>query len=85
MHCEPSHNSAQEETDLLEHVVLHFMLDDRTPGLWSTDELAQAHGDPIATADALAQLHAMGLIHRHRQFVWPTRAAVRAVQIAGAV
>jgi hypothetical protein len=40
------------------------MLDDPTPGLWSTEELGRAAGR-IATADALPALHAMGLIHRH--------------------
>ena len=84
MRDEPSRTTPQQETDLLENVVLHLMLDENTPGLWSTDELARAHGDPVATADALAGLHAMGLVHRHREFVWPSRAAVRAVQIEGA-
>jgi hypothetical protein len=41
-------------------------------------------GDPIATHDALTELHAMGLVHRHDEFVWPTRAAARAVQIQDA-
>jgi hypothetical protein len=58
MHDEPNQITPQQETDLLENVVLHLMLDDPTPGLWSTEELAEAHGDPIATADALAGLHA---------------------------
>jgi hypothetical protein len=81
MHCEPSQNTPQREIDLCENVVLHLMLDDDTPGLWSVDELARAHGDPVATVDALAGLHAMGLIHRHREFVWPTRTAARTIQI----
>jgi len=76
--------NVQEETDSAEHVVLHVMLDDPTSGLWSTEELAQAVGDPIMAADALAGLHAMGLIHRHAEFVRPTRAATRAAQIEAA-
>jgi hypothetical protein len=84
MHDEPNRPTPQQETNLLENVVLHLLLDDPTPGLWSTDELAKAHGDPIATADALAGLHATGLVHRHREFVWPSRAATRAAQIENA-
>jgi hypothetical protein len=85
MHDEPSQITPQQETDLVENLVLQMMLDDHTPGLWTSDELAKAHGDPIATADALAGLHAMGLVHRHREFVWPSRAATRAAQIQNAV
>jgi hypothetical protein len=85
MHVEPSRTTPQEDKDLLENCVLHLMVDDATPGLWSTDELAKAYGDPVATADALAELHAMGLIHRHCEFVWPTRAATRTVQIEAGV
>jgi hypothetical protein len=85
MHDEPTQDDARREQDLAENVILHAMLDDQAPGLWSAEELAQAHGDPIATADALAGLHASGLIHRHREWVWPTRAAARAVQIENAV
>jgi hypothetical protein len=66
-------------------LVLHLMLDDGKPGLWSTDELAKAYGDPVATADARAELHAMGLPHRHCEFVWPTSAATRTVQIEARV
>jgi hypothetical protein len=85
MHDEPSRATPQEEADLSENVVLHLMLDDDTPGVWSTEELARAHGDPVATADALAGLHAMGLVHRCREFVWPTRTAARTAQIEARV
>jgi hypothetical protein len=84
MHDEPNQITPQQETDLREHIVLHMMLDDPTTGLWSTDELSKAAGR-ITTADALPALHAMGLIHRHGEFVWPTRAATRAAQIENAI
>jgi hypothetical protein len=84
MHDEPSRTNPQQDADVRENVVLHMMLDDPTPGLWSTEELGKAAGR-IDTADALPALHAMGLIHRHGDFVWPTRAATRAAQIENAV
>jgi hypothetical protein len=82
MQDEPNARNIQ---DVHENIVLHMMLDDSTPGLWNTEELAKAVGDPVATADALAGLHAMGLVHRHREFVWPTRAAARTAQIETAI
>lgn len=84
MHDEPNRRTPQQETDLRDNIVLHMMLDDPTPGPWSTEELSKAAGR-IATADALPALHAMGLIHRHGELVWPTRAATRAAQIENAV
>ena len=35
----------------------------------------------LAAADAIWRLEAAGLIHRHGQYLWPTRAAIRAIQI----
>ncbi len=84
MHDEPSQIPPRQDEDVRENIVLHMMLDDATPGLWSTEELSRAVGR-IETADALPALHAMGLIHRHGDFVWPTRAATRAAQIENAV
>ena len=84
MHDEPNCPTPQQDADVRENIVLHMMLDDPTPGLWSTEELSKAAGR-IDTADALPALHAMGLIHRHGDFVWPTRAATRAAQVENAV
>lgn len=44
---------------------------------WSVDEIELAIGDPLATVDALAELHATGLIHRWDRFAVATRAAVQ--------
>lgn len=85
MHDEPSGMTPQREDDLIEHLVLRELLEDETPGVWSEAELARAVGDPIKAQDALARLHWAGLVHRHGEFVWPTRSAARAVRIAGAV
>jgi hypothetical protein len=83
MQDEPIERDPQQRTDLDENLVLHMMVDDPTPGLWSVEELSKALGR-IRVADALPALHAMGLIHCHGDFVWPTRAAMRTIQIENA-
>ncbi len=45
-------------------------------GIWSIDELKQMLGDDVATDDALARLHGLGLIHLLDDgFVCATRSA----------
>jgi hypothetical protein len=75
MRDEPTFAAPDEGQDRLQNVVLELMLTDHAPGLWSTHELAVAVGDELAIADAIAELHATGLIHVHAGFVFPTRAA----------
>lgn len=77
----PRGRTPQQEDDQIEHVVLHLVVDDPGPGLWSAGEIAKALGDEIGAADAIWRLEAAGLIHRHAQYLWPTRAAIRATQI----
>jgi hypothetical protein len=43
---------------------------------WSVDEIELAMGDQLATIDALAELHASGLIHRWDRFVVASRPAI---------
>lgn len=45
---------------------------------WALRELVLEIGDQIEVEDALARLHAVGLIHRCGEFVWATRAALAA-------
>ena len=49
---------------------------------WSVDEVAREIGNHGATVDGLARLYGAGLIHRCGEFVWPTRAALRAEELA---
>jgi len=77
--------SPQEEDNQVEDIVLRLMLDDDTPRLWSVGEIAVALGDEIKAADAIIHLHAAGLIHRLDQYLWPTRPAARATQLADVV
>ena len=85
MQDEPTSDEVERELALAENTILHLMLDDSNPGLWSIEELRLADGDPIRSADAIAGLHASGLIHLVAGYAWPTRAAVRAVRIENCV
>lgn len=50
--------------------------------MWSIAELSHARNDPLGTEDAINRLLRAGLIHRHDEFVFPTRAATRYSQIS---
>jgi hypothetical protein len=77
--------SPQEEDNEVADIVLRLMLDDDAPGLWSVDEIAIALGDKIKATDTIVHLHAAGLIHGLDQYLWPTRPAARATELAGVV
>lgn len=63
--------------DVLEHGVLHLVLR-RHPAQLTFDELVRAAGEPaFMVEDAVAELVADGLLHRHGDFVVASRAAVR--------
>ena len=62
-----------------EQAVLALLLDE---GLWSTEEVAREIGDPLAATDALASLYGAGLVHRVEGFVFATRPARQAAQLA---
>ncbi|HEY7829185.1 MAG TPA: hypothetical protein VIC06_01315 [Solirubrobacteraceae bacterium] len=49
---------------------------------WSVDEIIREYGDSADATDALSRLHGVGLIHRQGEFVWASRAAIRANEIA---
>lgn len=70
--------------DDLERGVLALLLDSENPGPWSLDELAREVGDELQTIDAVARLHAVGLVHRCHEFVWATRPAARLHHLADA-
>jgi hypothetical protein len=58
--------------------VLRLLLDAREP--WSMDELVRELQD-LAARDAVGRLTQAGLVHRHDEFVFPTRAARRAAEL----
>lgn len=76
MHAERT--PAQDE-DRVDRTVLVLLLDRERPWPCSVTELArELDHDP---ADSLTRLRAAGLVFRFGEFVWPTRAAVRADEL----
>jgi hypothetical protein len=72
-----------EQDRSIESTVLGLLLDPDAQRPWAADELAREIGDQLATADALARLHAAGLVHCLDGFVFASRAALRADEITG--
>jgi hypothetical protein len=65
----------------IDNIVLSFMLnEDGWP--WSEDEVARELGDDADATDAIRRLTAHGLLHRFGEFVFPTRTARRAAELA---
>ena len=65
----------EEEIDT---AVLGLLLEEER--LWSVDEVVREIGAPAAS-DSLARLYGTGLVRRCGEFVFVTRAAVRASEI----
>jgi hypothetical protein len=67
----PAESEARTESTIMSLLLVH---DDQRP--WSTEELVRTIGRETDTHDAIANLHAAGLLHRTTDgFVFPTRAA----------
>ncbi len=77
----PTLSPAEQEQNTDGVVLLWLTLDDEQRP-WSVDEITRELGDRANAIDALNRLHAFGLIHRLGEFVWATRAAIRAGEIA---
>lgn len=65
-----------------ERVVLSLLLDPNVHGPWSVRELGRELGDQVEAEDAVATLHAAGLVHRCHDLVFPSRAAARCFDLA---
>lgn len=74
----PRREEDRDDFDLLT-ILLH---PEDHHGLWSVDELGRARKDAVGTEDAVNRLVKAGLVHRHGEFVFPTRAATRYSQIS---
>jgi hypothetical protein len=67
-----------EQEQCADSIVLAWLTEGDAQRPWSVEEVAREYGDRNDTIDALARLHGVGLIHRCGDFVWATRAAIRA-------
>lgn len=74
--------SEEEKEEHTDGVVLEFLLDDDAQRPWTEEEVALMVEDPAAASDSLGRLARAGLIHRCDGFVFASRAALRAAQIA---
>lgn len=75
-------NACRKSDETTEATIMALLLSDDSRWPWATDELVRQLGDSIATVDAINRLHATGLVHRCGEFVFPSRAAERADQLA---
>jgi hypothetical protein len=80
IHDEISRTDVNEE-ERVEAAIIGLLLDATVVGPWSVEELTRELGDPLAVGDAVGSLHAVGLIHRSGDLIFPTRAAIRAHRI----
>ena len=79
--CEPTLTEASRS----EAVVMLMLLHGGHWWPWSMGEVAQELGDQALAVEAVAGLHAAGLVHRFGEFVLPTRPATRMRQLEDAL
>ena len=79
---QPIPMSVAEQDAHTDAAILEVLLDDDAQRPWSEDEVALVLEDPIAASDGLGRLARAGLIHRLDRFVFASRAALHADQIA---
>jgi hypothetical protein len=75
MQDETSQN-ASEEDERAQKAVLGLLLRPNEQRPWSVDEIEREVGEKLAVTDAIAALHAAGLLHRCGEFVFASHAAV---------
>lgn len=71
----------KHDPDDVEMCILGWLLDADYQRPWSIEEIQREYRNPVAAKDALDNLQGAGLIHRLGDFVFATRAAVRAEEI----
>ncbi len=76
MHDEIS-RMPDEQEEAAQKGVLELLLSSDSQRPWSVAEIERERGEHIETVDAVASLHAAGLVHRCGEFVFATRAALR--------
>jgi len=71
---------ADEEAQT-DQAVLGLLLTD-SAAIWAVEEMASEIGNPIHVTDSINRLAAIGLVHRLDGFVFATRAAAKATELA---
>jgi hypothetical protein len=71
---------ADEEVQT-DQAVLGLLLTD-SAAIWSVEEMASEIGNPIHVTDSINRLAGIGLVHRLDGFVFATRAAAKATELA---
>jgi hypothetical protein len=79
--CEPTLVEASRS----EAIVMLMLLHAGHWWPWSISEVAQELGDETLATEAVAGLHAAGLVHRFGEFVLPTRPATKMRQLEDAL
>jgi hypothetical protein len=72
--------TAAERQAKEDHAILSILLDDKSHRPWTFEEVKRELDDD--PTDGLQRLYGGGLIHKHAGFVWATRAAGMAEEIA---
>jgi hypothetical protein len=70
---------AAEPMDLADQDLLTTLTDEDSHRPWSLDELAREYG--AGADESVGRLQRAGLVHRLGDYVWATRAAVRAREL----
>jgi hypothetical protein len=78
---QPIQMSEAERQDHTDGVILSLLLDSDSQRPWTVQEVARDLGDREDAADGLRRLVGAGLVHRLDEFVFASRAALRADQI----
>ncbi len=71
---------ADEEAQT-DQALLGLLLTD-SAAIWSVEEMASEIGNPIHVVDSINRLAGIGLVHRLDGFVFATRAAAKATELA---
>lgn len=80
MHDKAIGSPAEQEIEADGEILRMLLLDWRGP--WTVEEIGREMDDPVEAVDGVMRLARAGLVHRLDGFVFPTRTAVRASQVA---
>jgi hypothetical protein len=74
--------SAEPDEFRTDAAILTLLVDDDSHRPWAVEEVERELDDVLAVTDGLSRLRSAGLVHRLDGFVFATRPAVRAAELA---